>query len=168
VDHNELACFLVLAEELHFGRTAARLRLSRARVSQLVQRLERRVGAPLFVRTSRRVALTDLGSGLRAELEPHYRGIQDALAHAVAAARASEGVLHVGFSTPLAGEIVLKTAELLRAARPALAVEVCEVPLGDPYGMLRSGYYDVQLTDYPACDDDLRQGRAIRWPGAAR
>ncbi|WP_318202332.1 LysR family transcriptional regulator [Streptomyces sp. SCL15-4] len=165
MDHNELACFLVLAEELHFGRTADRLRLSRARVSQLVQRLERRVGAPLFTRTSRRVALTDLGSGLRAELEPHYRGIQDALAHAVAAARAATAVLHVGFSTPLAGEIALKTAERLRAARPGLTVEVCEVPFGDPYGLLRRGDFDVQLTDFPARDTDLRQGPVLLTEG---
>ncbi len=54
MDQTELECFLVLAEELHFGRTADRLRLSRARVSQLIQKLERRVGAPLFTRTSRR------------------------------------------------------------------------------------------------------------------
>ncbi|MER5279062.1 LysR family transcriptional regulator [Streptomyces sp. NPDC002809] len=78
VDQNELECFLVLAEELHFGRTAARLHLSRARVSQLIQKLERHVGAPLFTRTSRRVALTRLGSRFREDLEPHYRGIENA------------------------------------------------------------------------------------------
>nr|WP_324605600.1 LysR family transcriptional regulator [Streptomyces niger] len=44
---------MILVEELHFGRTAKRLRVSRARVSQTIQRLERRVGAPLFERTSR-------------------------------------------------------------------------------------------------------------------
>ncbi|MEV6803808.1 LysR family transcriptional regulator [Streptomyces sp. NPDC017082] len=161
MDQNELACFLVLAEELHFGRTAARLRLSRARVSQLVQRLERRVGAPLFTRTSRRVALTGLGARLREELEPHYRGIEDALAHAVAAARAAAGVLHVGFSTPLAGEIVVKVTERLRGTRPGLAVEVCEAPLSDPYGMLRRGGHDLQLTDFPLRDGELRHGPTL-------
>ncbi|MGW1408238.1 LysR family transcriptional regulator [Streptomyces sp. NPDC002403] len=161
VDQHELECFLVLAEELHFGRTATRLRLSRARVSQLVQKLERRVGAPLFTRTSRRVTLTALGSRLRDDLEPHYRGIENALARAVASARAIEGILHIGFSTPLAGEVVMKAAGKLRTTHPELAVEVCEVPLSDPYGMLRRGDFDLQLTDFPVHEDDLTRGPTL-------
>ncbi|MBM7442771.1 LysR family transcriptional regulator [Streptomyces sp. HB132] len=161
MDQNELECFLVLAEELHFGRTATRLRLSRARVSQLIQKLERRVGAPLFTRTSRSVTLTVLGGRLRDDLEPHYRGIENALARAVASARGIEGVLHVGFSTPLAGEMVMKATERLRTTHPELAVEVCEVPLSDPYGMLRRGDFDLQLTDFPVHEDDLTRGPTL-------
>ncbi|MEU1484023.1 LysR family transcriptional regulator [Streptomyces sp. NPDC005752] len=161
MDQNELECFLVLTEELHFGRTATRLRLSRARVSQLIQKLERRVGAPLFTRTSRSVALTVLGGRLRDDLEPHYRGIESALARAVASARGIEGVLHVGFSTPLAGEMVMKATERLRSTHPELAVEVCEVPLSDPYGMLRRGDFDLQLTDFPVHEDDLTRGPTL-------
>ncbi|MFC9946640.1 LysR family transcriptional regulator [Streptomyces pratensis] len=161
MDQNEIECFLVLTEELHFGRTATRLRLSRARVSQLIQKLERRVGAPLFTRTSRSVALTALGSRLRDDLEPHYRGIESALARAVASARGIEAVLHVGFSTPLAGEMVMKAAERLRTTHPELAVEVCEVPFSDPYGMLRRGDFDLQLTDFPVHEDDLTRGPTL-------
>ncbi|MEK8146445.1 LysR family transcriptional regulator [Streptomyces sp. M10(2022)] len=161
MDQNELHSFLVLAEELHFGRSADRLHLSRARVSQLIQRLERRIGAPLFTRTSRRVTLTGLGVRLREDLEPHYRGIEEALARAVTAARGIEGILYVGFSTPLAGEMVMRTSEKLRASHPELAVEVCEVPLGDPYGMLRRGDYDLQLTDYPTRENDLTRGPTL-------
>ncbi|MFJ1896003.1 LysR family transcriptional regulator [Streptomyces sp. NPDC088115] len=161
MDQNELRSFLVLSEELHFGRTADRLHLSRARVSQLIQRLERRVGAPLFTRTSRRVALTDLGVRLREDLEPHYLGLQEALARAVSAGRLIGGTLFVGFSTPLAGEMVMRTAGRLRAGHPELAVEVCEVPLSDPYGMLRRGEYDLQLTDFPAREADLTRGPTL-------
>lgn len=161
MDQNELRSFLVLAEELHFGHTADRLHLSRARVSQLIQRLERRVGAPLFTRTSRRVTLTRLGVRLREDLEPHYRGVEEALARAVSAGRAVGGTLFVGFSTPLAGEMVMRTTERLRAGHPELAVEVCEVPLCDPYGMLRRGEYDLQLADFPAREDDLTRGPTL-------
>lgn len=161
MDQSELDCFLVLAEELHFGRTATRLHLSRARVSQLIQKLERRVGAPLFTRTSRRVALTALGDRFRNDLAPHYRGIEKALARAVASARGTAGVLHVGFSTPLAGEMVMKATERLRSLRPELAVEVCEVPLADPYGMLRNGDFDVQLAEFPVREDDLTRGPTL-------
>ncbi|MGP4018289.1 LysR family transcriptional regulator [Saccharopolyspora sp. 5N708] len=161
MERDELECFLTLAEELHFGRTAERMRLSRARVSQLIQRLERRVGAQLFVRTSRRVALTSLGRQLRGDLEPHYRAIEAALLRAAASARGIDGVLHVGFSNPLAGEIVLKAAEALRAAHRGLAVEICEVPLSNPYGQLRKGEFDVQLTELPVREEDLGEGPTL-------
>ncbi|MFF9625145.1 LysR family transcriptional regulator [Streptomyces griseosporeus] len=155
MERDELECFLLLAQELHFGRTAERMRLSRARVSQLVQRLERRVGAPLFTRTSRRVALTAIGRQLRADLEPHHRAIEAALERAAATARGIDTRLFVGFGHPLTGEIVLKAAEALRGTRPGLAVEICEVPLADPYGLLRKGEFDVQVNELPVREGDL-------------
>ncbi|MFF5532216.1 LysR family transcriptional regulator [Streptomyces cinerochromogenes] len=158
MERDELECFLLLAEELHFGRTAERMRLSRARVSQLVQRLERRVGAPLFIRTSRRVALSSLGRQLRADLEPHHRAIEAALERAAATARGVDTVLHVGFSNPLTGEIVMKTTEVLRVSHPGLAVEICEVPLADPYGQLRKGDFDLQIAELPVRESDLDEG----------
>ncbi|MDG4861570.1 LysR family transcriptional regulator [Streptomyces sp. T-3] len=161
MERDEVECFLLLAEELHFGRTADRMRLSRARVSQLVQRLERRVGAPLFVRTSRRVGLTSLGRQLRTDLEPHHRAMDAALARAAATARGIDTVLHVGFSNPLTGEIALKATEALRASHPGLAVEICEVPLSDPYGQLRGGQFDVQLQEFPVRENDLGGGPAL-------
>ncbi|QES49544.1 LysR family transcriptional regulator [Streptomyces venezuelae] len=164
-DRDELECFLILAEELHFGRTAERMLLSRARVSQLIQRLERRVGAPLFLRTSRSVALTALGRQLREDLEPHHRGIEAALAKAQATARAADGVLHVGFSTPPAGDLVLKTAQALRASHPDLAVEVCELPLTDPYGQLRNGEFDIAFAEFPVLEADLGEGPELLTEG---
>ncbi|KRV47279.1 LysR family transcriptional regulator [Wenjunlia vitaminophila] len=161
MDRYELECFLVLAEELHFGRTATRLHLSRARVSQLVQKLERRVGAPLFARTSRQVTLTRLGERLRDDLGPHHRAIREALERATATARGMAGALHVGFSTPLAGEMTMRAAEALRTAHPDLVVEICEVPMSDPFGLLRRGQFDVQLVDFPVRESDLTAGPAL-------
>ncbi|MER7829321.1 LysR family transcriptional regulator [Streptomyces sp. NPDC095602] len=161
MERDELECFLLLAEELHFGRTADRMRLSRARVSQLVRRLERRVGAPLFTRTSRRVALTALGRRLREDLEPHHRGIEAALERAAATARGIDAVLHVGFPNPLAGEIVMKATEALRASHPGLSVEICRMPLDDPYGQLRKGQFDVLIAELPVREEDLGAGPTL-------
>ncbi|MFG2298844.1 LysR family transcriptional regulator [Streptomyces sp. NPDC048603] len=160
-DRDELECFLILAEELHFGRTAERMLLSRARVSQLTGRLERRVGAPLFRRTSRRVSLTALGRQLREDLEPHHRGIREALERAAATARAVGGELHVGFPTPTSGELVLRAAGALRATHPDLVVTVCEVPLSDPYGQLRSGGFDAAFAEFPVREPDLEAGPVL-------
>jgi hypothetical protein len=70
MDTAEIEVFLVLAEELHFGRTAERLRMPQPRVSRLVAALEHRTGGVLFERTSRRVRLTPLGEQHRARQRP--------------------------------------------------------------------------------------------------
>jgi DNA-binding transcriptional LysR family regulator len=102
VELREIRIFLVLAEELHFGKTAERLNLSQSRVSQSVRSLEAQLGAKLFERTSRRVTLTAHGNELLAEL----RGPSDALSRALASAyRRSgriDGTLTIAWLTPTA------------------------------------------------------------------
>jgi len=102
VEQRDIEIFLTLAEELHFGRTAERLHVSTARVSQTIKKLERRIGAALFERTSRRVTLTPVGRQLYADVGPAYRQLLAGIEHAVTAGRDIRGLLRVGFSAPRA------------------------------------------------------------------
>lgn len=141
--------FLTLADELHFGRAAERLHVSTARVSQTIKKLERRIGAPLFERTSRRVELTPIGRRLGDELRPAYQQIHDAIDRAVAAGYGMGGTLRVGFVGAGTAKFVLEVAEAFRAEHPDCEVRFHEKQFGAGLGPLRGGEFDMLLATVP-------------------
>ncbi|MYR45707.1 LysR substrate-binding domain-containing protein [Streptomyces sp. SID5910] len=147
MERREIEIFLTVGEELHFGRSAERLHLSVAMVSKTVQKLERSVGAALFERTSRRVALTAIGRRLFEDLKPAHQGILDAFARAVASGRGVDGVLRVGFLGTATAEFVLRAAELLRTRHPGCEVRLHESRFTDGTAPLRDDVIDVLLID---------------------
>ncbi|MFI6940418.1 LysR family transcriptional regulator [Streptomyces sp. NPDC050418] len=154
----EIEAFLVLAEELHFGRTAERLHVSTARISQTVAKLERRVGVRLFERTSRRVELTPVGRELAESVRPAWAQIADAVARAVDAGRGLSGVLTVAFTGPAAGQLVVGIAQTFRARHPECEVRIREAHLADVAPWLRTGEADVAFTRHPFDQEGLALG----------
>ncbi len=153
----ELEAFLVLAEELHFGRAGERLYVSQSRVSQLLRSLEGRIGATLVDRTSRRVELTPLGEKFLAELRPAYQALRAAVEHTRAAARGIGGVLRIGFQ----GVIDDRLAHAIGGFEqryPDCAVELTEIPLADPFGGLRRREIDAAVVLLPVEEPDLVLG----------
>ncbi|MFD4632878.1 LysR family transcriptional regulator [Streptomyces sp. NPDC058284] len=153
----ELECFLVLAEELHFGRAGERLYVSQSRVSQLLAALERRIGARLVERTSRRVALTTLGERFAAELRPAYRELASVVERARTAARGVEGTLRVGFQGT-ADDRLMCAVEAFQERYPACDTEIVEIPFSDPFGAVRAGGVDAAIVLLPVAEPDLVLG----------
>jgi DNA-binding transcriptional LysR family regulator len=117
----EIEAFLAVAEELHFGRAAARLHLTTSRVSQAIRGLERRIGAPLFERTSRTVRLTPLGQTLFDDVSPAVQQLEEALLKAKrAAGRQAYGALRVFFANSVREEITTALVRGFAEAHPQI------------------------------------------------
>ncbi len=157
VELRDIEIFLTLAEELHFGRTAERLHISTPRVSQTIAKQERRIGAPLFERTSRKVTLTPLGEQLRDDLQAGYRRILDGVESATNLARGGPDTLTLGVLGPMWQDLAPMTA-LFRNRFPHVEFRMREVRIDDPFALIRSDEVDVALLALPVREADLREG----------
>jgi DNA-binding transcriptional LysR family regulator len=161
VQLRELRIFLALAEELHFRRTAERLRISQPSVSETVRILEAHLGGRLFDRTSRRVALTPAGQELRRMITPIMAAIDGALAHVSDTAAGFGGPLRIGFTATSQGPQLSRLAGEFQLLNPGCHVVLREVDIWDPHAALRHGDVDV-LVNWLAIDEpDLTTGPAL-------
>ncbi|MGR6915469.1 LysR family transcriptional regulator [[Actinomadura] parvosata] len=160
----DIEIFLTLAEELHFSRTAEKLHISQARVSQSIKKQERRVGAPLFERTSRAVRLTPIGSQLHDDLRQAYDLINGGLQRAAGVAQGIRGSLRLGVMGALGNEL-RPVIETFMARHPDAEVQVIEFHFSDPFTALRSGEADLQLMWLPVREPDLAVGPVVLTEG---
>ncbi|MEU0026682.1 LysR substrate-binding domain-containing protein [Streptomyces sp. NPDC006335] len=156
----DIEIFLTLAEELHFGRTAERLHVSQARVSQAIGKTERRLGVALFDRTSRRVALTPVGRRLREDLQQVVDLLREGLARAEAAGPGAGQVLRVGVFGH-AGHELRPLVDAFRTRHPGSDIQFNEVSGSDPFTALRTGEHDVHVLWQPVAEPDLTVGPTV-------
>jgi DNA-binding transcriptional LysR family regulator len=156
VDLKQVHSFLILAEELHFGRAAARLRIAQPALSQQLKRLEKALGVRLVDRTSRSVVLTAPG---RALVETGRTLLADAdrtAASVRSAADGKVGVLRVGFSASGAFGVFPAILRAFRAVAPDVAVEFHDGPDDIPFARIESGQLDVAIVRGPVSDPRVR------------
>jgi DNA-binding transcriptional LysR family regulator len=158
VELRELRIFLVLADELHFGRTAERLGISQPGVSEAVRALESRLGVRVFDRTSRRVRLTSAGEEFRKELAPALAALEHALAQAGDLSGEVSGLLRLGFVLTTDGPALSRLVSAFHDRHPGCEVRLQEVETFHAYRGLRRGDIDV-LCNWLAVDEpDLTAG----------
>src|SRR6266496_1613568 len=154
VELRQLEAFVAVATELHFGRAAERLHLAAPTLSELIRRLERELGTPLFTRTTRQVAITSAG----AELLTRATVILDEVAAAKAAMRrvadGEAGTVRLGITPPAAPVLAPHLIRLFAAEAPQVTVELQRMWLPDLLDAVVTGDIDVA----PTCGLSARAG----------
>ncbi|MFE3453879.1 LysR family transcriptional regulator [Nonomuraea sp. NPDC059194] len=143
LDLRQLHAFVVLAEELHFGRAAERLGVAQPPFSQQIRRLEERVGHPLFDRTARE--LTAVGAALLPSARRAIDEVAGGLEAARRVGRGEAGRLRVGFAASLALTVVPGVIAAFGRARPGVLVEMREMTTSGQLSALRGEEIDVGL-----------------------
>ncbi|EDY48914.1 LysR family transcriptional regulator [Streptomyces clavuligerus] len=142
-----LRYFVAVAEELHFGRAAARLHMSQPPLSRAIKQLESGLGTPLLRRSAAGVTLTPAGATLLTEART-LLARADRIRVRVAAA-AGTAVLTVGLLGDSTDRGAQRLAAAYRLRHPDVEVRIRETDLTDPTCGLRAGLVDVALTRAP-------------------
>jgi DNA-binding transcriptional LysR family regulator len=142
----QLEAFVAVATELHFGRAAGKLFMGQPTLSDLIQRLERELGTPLLIRTTRRVTLTEAGT----EMLGHARKILDEVAAATASVRSiadgEGGTIRVGMTPPVTPVLARHLGTTFAETAPAIDLVWSQLWLPNLLQAVTDATIDVALT----------------------
>ena len=140
-----LRYFVAVAEELHFGKAARRLGIAQPPLSLQIRHLEESLGAQLFERTSRRVALTAAGHHFLEASRDVLASVHRAAETARRAAKGETGTLSVAFAWGVMFRALPKMIREFREKLPGVRLELRELVTGQQMIALRSGELDIGI-----------------------
>ncbi|MGW1786719.1 LysR family transcriptional regulator [Streptomyces sp. NPDC002143] len=149
----QLHAFVVLAEELHFGRAATRLGIAQPPLSQQIRRLEDKVGHELFSREPGRTALTSAGRELLPAARRALTDLADGLAAARAVGSGQAGRLRIGFAASLALTVLPRLLRTFRERFPDVHLDIHEMTTAPQIAALRDKSLDIGLLREPPADE---------------
>ncbi|MEO8013451.1 LysR substrate-binding domain-containing protein [Polaromonas sp.] len=157
MEFRHLRYFLVLAEELHFGRAARRLSISQPPLSLNIQQLEASIGARLFTRNSKQVTLTAAGLAF----VPAARALLDQAAQAARHARdvgqGMAGSLAIGFAGTMLYSGLPDILEHFQAQHPLLRLMLKELSSSEQLVELAHDRLDIGFVHTTRVPPELSQ-----------
>ena len=150
-----LRYFVMVAEELHFGRAAARLQMTQQPLSQQIYQLEAELGVSLFRRTKRRIQLTDAGEVFLKEAHQLLLQAEQSIEKARQAARGEVGRLSIGFSGFATYSVLPKVLQTFRERFPQVELNLEEMTTSVQIQALLKKQIDLGLMIPPVSDKSL-------------
>ncbi|MFC7492659.1 MULTISPECIES: LysR substrate-binding domain-containing protein [unclassified Nocardioides] len=161
---DQVRSFVAVAEELHFGRAAERLRMTQPPLSRQIQKLEKSIGAQLLERDNRRVVLTGAGAAFLDEAYRMLNLVDSAgdLARRVDAGVA--GIVRLGFTAVSAISVLGPLLRRLTAELPDVEVRLSERVTNAQVDGIRRGELDIGLARPPFDTSFLSSRVVLREP----
>ncbi len=140
-----LRYFIILAEELHFGRAAARVHITQPPFSRQIRELEQEINVSLFARSSKMVKLTEAGRIFYS----HVREIQESLDQAIKTAHRAQqgnfGRLAIGYLGAAAYQLLPNVLRQFRDSHPDVELILHEMITTEQWEALSKGTIDVGI-----------------------
>ena len=149
IEDRELRSFLILAEQLHFGRSASLLHISQPALSKQIKGLEQKIGGPLLVRNRRDVRLTAAGELLYGEARRIVRDLDALFDTAQAAVRGEAGRLRIAAGIATIHSLLPPALRTFREAHPQVAIQVGDMSTPRQIDALLTGEIHVGFLRLP-------------------
>jgi DNA-binding transcriptional LysR family regulator len=152
---HQLRYFVAVAEELHFGRAASRLRMAQPPLSRQIHELETELATRLFNRTNRRVELTDAGRVLLEEARVALTQVNRAADAARRAGQGEIGQLVIGVVPTVDTQVFTRILRQFAARYPKVQIVIRSLSTATQLHGLRSGTLQAGFLRLPVRDDAL-------------
>ncbi|VXD07671.1 LysR family transcriptional regulator [Enterobacterales bacterium 8AC] len=143
MDIRRLRYFLVLADELHFGRAASRLAISQPPLSVSIRQLEETIGARLFERSHQKVRLTAAGEALVPAAQALIDRMNSTMHQVRDVDQGVTGHLRIGFVGALLYQGLPRLLQQFQQSRAGLQLNMLELNTKDQLTELAHGSLDV-------------------------
>lgn len=158
MDLRHLNYFLVLAEELHYGRAAKRLNISQPPLTRMIQQIEGDLGVALFERTRRSVMLTAAGKELLADAKQIVLQTQTVKKRLSAFGKGETGVIKIGYVGAVMHTEIPTLLATFSNSYPQIHLQFEEQPNAGLLHGLYSGTMDIAfvrtwLSTHNLCED---------------
>jgi DNA-binding transcriptional LysR family regulator len=155
IELRHLRYFMMVAEELHFGRAAERLHMAQPPLSHQIRQLETELGFQLFYRTKRSVALTEAGQIFWGECRKIFWQLEQAVRTGQQVSRGELGQLAIAFVSSAAYSVLPQILRSFRSTVPQVRLELHELTTDQQIQWLREGRIDVGFVRPPIEDETL-------------
>ncbi|MBK5124306.1 LysR family transcriptional regulator [Burkholderia sp. R-69980] len=162
MDIRLLRYFAVLADELHFGRAAARLHISQPPLSQQIRILEEEMGTALFTRSQHRVELTDAGKTLKEQVPLIFAQFERAIDLTRCAGRGEVGSLEIGIISSAMVEPIPRALRVFAEKHPQVQWTLHEMTPAAQILALKERRLDVCFFRVSHEDPEIRSEVVMR------